>query len=128
MKITLTFEADKVKCSSAYPSVNPVDKCSLKAAVNASIGGKEYCLNSIGESKYSTAEARCRSRNAKLPIPRSSQENSDFMKALSKMGLDPDYQTGNPVILGMVDSSFGSVIGNFALVLFAVILKFRGLV
>ena len=59
----------------------------------------------------------------------SSQENSHFMKALSKLGLDPAHETGNPVILGMVDSAVGSVIGNyFSLVFFAVILKFRGLV
>ena len=113
----------------AFPAVNPVDKCTLEAAVNASIGGSNYCLNSLGESTYSTAEAKCRSRNAKLPMPRSSQENSDFMKALSKLGLNPSHDTGNPVILGMVDSAVGSVIGNyFALDMSAVILKFRGLV
>ena len=113
----------------AFPAVNPVDKCTLEAAVNASIGGKNYCVNSIGKSTYSTAEEKCRSRNAKLPMPRSSKENSDFMKALSKLGLNPDHNNGNPVILGMVDSAVGSVIGNyFSLVFFSVILKFRGLV
>ena len=103
--------------------------CTLKFAVEASIGGKKYCLSSIGESTYSTAEAKCRLRNAKLPMPRSSKENSDFMKVLSKMGLNPDDSSGNPVILGMVDSAIGQVIGNyFALVFFAVILRLRGLV
>ena len=112
-----------------FPAVNPVDKCTLKAAVEASIGGKKYCVNSLGESTYSTAEAKCRSRNAKLPMPRNSQENSDFMYVLSKMGLNPHYDTGNPVILGMMDSAVGQVIGKyFASALFAVILKFRGLV
>ena len=100
------------KAIETFPAVNPVDKCTLKAAVKAFIGGKKYCLNSIGVSKYSTAEAKCRSRNAKLPMPRSSQENSDFMKVLSKMGLNPDQMTGNPVILGMMDSVLGMVIGN----------------
>ena len=88
-----------------------------------------YCASSIGESTYSTAEAKCRSRNAKLPMPRSSKENSDFMNVLSKMGLNPNYNNGNPVILGMIDSSIGQVIGNyFALAFFAVIFNFRGLV
>ena len=112
-----------------FPAVNPVDKCTLKAAVEASIGGKKYCVKSLGESTYSTAEAKCRSRNAKLPMPRSSQENSDFMKVLSKLWLNPSQDTGNPVILGMVDSAVGYLIGNyFSLVFFSVILKFRGLV
>ena len=45
------------------------------------------------------------------------------------MGLNTDWQNGNPIILGMIDSAVGQVIGNkFALVFFAVILKFRGLV
>ena len=62
-------------------------------------------------------------------MPRSSQENSDFMKVLSEMGLNPDIITGNPIILGMVDSVFGHVIGNyFALVFCAVKRKLRGLV
>ena len=80
--------------------------------MEVSIGGKKYCASSIGESTYSTAEAKCRSRNAKLPMPRSSKENSDFMYVLSKLGLDPTHETGNPVILGMVDSAVGSVIGK----------------
>ena len=109
----------------AFTAVNPVDKCTLEAAVEAYIGGKNYCLNSIGESTYSTAEAKCRSRNAKLPMPRSSQENSDFMKVLTKMGLSTDWRTGNPVILGMVDSAVGQVIGNYFALFFAVILKLR---
>ena len=62
-------------------------------------------------------------------MPQSYKENSDFMNVLFKMGLNPRYDTGNPVILGMTDSSIGYVIGNcFVLALFAVILKFRGLV
>ena len=112
-----------------FPAVSLVDKCTLKAAVEAYIGVKKYCLNSLGESTYSTAEAKCRLRNAKLPMPKSAQENSDFMKVLTKMGLNPDYQTGNPVILGMKDSANGLMIGNyFSLVFFAVIVKLRGLV
>ena len=115
--------------SKVFPDVDPVDKCTLKTAIEASIGRKKYCLNSIGESTYSTAEEKCRSRNAKLPMPRSSQENSDFMKVLSKMGLNPDFKTGNPIILGMMDSAVGQVIGKkFILVFFAVISQFRGLV
>ena len=114
-----------------YPTVNPVDRCTLKAAVEAYIGGKKYCLNSIGESTYSTAESKCRSRNAKLPMPRSFKENSDLMKALTGMGLDPshDNQNGMPIILGMVDLFIGTVIGEYlALVFYAVIFKFRRLV
>ena len=89
-----------------------------------------YCpLNHIGESKYSTAEAKCKTRNAKLPMPRSFQENSDLMKVLSKMGLNPDSNTGNPIILGMKDSATGHVIGKkLGLVFFAFIIKLRGLV
>ena len=119
----------KKPTTNVFPAVDPVDNCTLKAAIEASIGGKKYCLNSLGESTYSTAEAKCRSRNAKLPMPRSSQENSDFMKVLSKMGLNTDWQNGNPIILGMMDSAVGQVIGNsFALAFFAVILTLRGLV
>ena len=126
MPSTATTKKPTIKI---FPAVNPVDMCTLKAAVEASIGGKKYCVNSLGESTYSTAEAKCRSRNAKLPMPRNSQENSDFLYVLSKMGLNPNHNNGNPVILGMVDSSIGQVIGNyFALAFFAVILKFRGLV
>ena len=29
------------------------------------------------------------------------------------MGLNPDWQTGNPIILGMVDSAVGQVIGYY---------------
>ena len=114
---TAAFPPTKV-----FPAVNPVDKCTLKAAVEASIGGKKYCLNSLGKSTYSTAEAKCRSRNAKLPMPRSSQENADFMIILSIMGLNPDYDTGNPVILGMVDSVVGHAIGNYFALLFSSII------
>ena len=129
MSTTTTKKPTTKLKTKIFPTVNPVDKCTLKAAVEASIGGKKYCINSIGESTYSTAEAKCRLRNAKLPMPKSAQENSDFMKALTKMGVNPDYQTGNPIILGMVDSLVGWVIGNyFALILFAAILKFRTLV
>ena len=129
MSTTTTKKPTTKLKTKIFPTVNPVDKCTLKAAVEASIGGKKYCINSIGESTYSTAEAKCRLRNAKLPMPKSAQENSDFMKVLTKLGLNPDYQTGNPIILGMVDSLVGWVIGNyFALILFAAILKFRTLV
>ena len=96
-----------------FPPVFPVSKCTLQSAVEASIGGKMYCLSSLGESTYSTAESKCRARNAKLPMPRSAHENLDLMKALGlKLGLNPDHNTGNPVILGMVDSAFAYVIGN----------------
>merc|ERR1712048_1067749 len=102
---TSTNSPTKKPTTKVFPAVNPVDKCTLKAAIEVSIGGKKYCANSLGESTYSTAEAKCRSRNAKLPMPRSSQENSDFLYVLSKMGLNPHYDTGNPVILGMMDSA-----------------------
>ena len=126
---TSTSTTTKKPITKIFPAVNPVKKCTLKAATEAFIGGKKYCLNSIGESTYSTAESKCRSRNAKLPMPRSFKENSDLMKALTGMGLDPDYKTGNPIILGMVDSDVGWMIGNyFALSFSAIILKFRRLV
>ena len=93
--------------------MSPVEKCTLNSAIKAAIDGKMYCLNEIGESTYSSAEAKCRSLNAKLPMPRSSKENSDLMKALTGMGLNPDWQSGTPVILGMVDSALGSAIGKY---------------
>ena len=45
-------------------------------------------------------------------MPKSAMENADFMKVLAKMGLNPRWQDGNPIILGMMDSAVGQVIGN----------------
>ena len=113
IKVDVICETDTSGCSSVFPTVNPVDKCTLKSAVQATIGGNMYCLNVIGESKYSTAEAKCRSRNAKLPMPRSAKENADLLQVIKGIGLDPDHghANGMPIILGMVDSSLGSKIG-----------------
>ena len=107
--------------------MKPVGKCTLKAAVQQTIGKKMYCLSLVGRSTYSSAETKCRSRNAKLPMPRNSEENSDLMIALTGMGLIPPHWYSvnqkvvefTPIILGMVDSARGKPIGNnFSLVLF----------
>ena len=76
-----------------------------------------YCINIIGESTYSVAKETCRLRNAKLPMPRNSEENYELMTVLTGLGLNPDHASlnGTPIILGMVDSARGSIIGEFFL-------------
>ena len=65
-----------------------------------------YCMAKIGTSLYSQAEAMCRSRNSKLPVPRSLKENTDLVLELRKIGIYHEIRDG-PVILGITDSAKG---------------------
>ena len=56
--------------------------------VKFEIGGVETCLKVQGKGSISNAASACKLIGAKLPLPISSQENTDLFKAIKSLGLN----------------------------------------
>ena len=69
-------------------SAGRLKTCSLKKAIDVNIGGKLFCLAHIGQAKHKDALQSCQFLNATLPVPKSFQENYDFVESLKRLGID----------------------------------------
>ena len=77
-----------------------------------------YCMAKMGTSLFSKAEAMCRSKNAKLPVPKNLKENTDLVFELKKIGIYPDHFLGHhPIILGISDSVKGWTKGKLSTII-----------
>ena len=61
------------------------------------IGSTETCLKSVGKSRMNQATSVCNSINAKVPLPKNDQENTDLYKSIQQLGLNSCVLDGNDV-------------------------------
>ena len=52
---------------------------------------KKRCLKYMGKKKADIAESTCKLENARLPLPRSDQENSEYCKAFRALDSNMQY-------------------------------------
>ena len=68
------------------------EKCSLKNAINGTIGSKLFCFAYIGHRRHDEAFETCNQFNSTLPLPASPSEHTEFVSVLKRLGIQEPTQ------------------------------------
>ena len=76
--------------------------CTLPNAKNYSLSGTNYCFSYLGKKAYKDGAKTCQELNAKLPLPRSTEETNKFKEILRSFNIYKLSST-NGIILDISD-------------------------